>query len=196
LESGAGNRLRCLAGAVAGHGGTAAAEGRVMTEAVRPDEGTWICPDHPEDHQKLAVLMEWHSLQSGVERLTDSLYAEVEMRNGLAPSSFRALLFLMTVPGKAAPMNQLSQALGFSTAGTTKVVDRLAEAGLVERRPSGSDRRVTFTALTSEGTESVLAASRSLAETVRTRVVEPLGEGVFTALVAAVRSLDPAPDGC
>jgi len=167
-----------------------------MTETVRPDEGTWNCPNDPEDHRQLAVIMEWRSLQSGVERLTDSLYTEVELRNGLAPSSFQALLFLMTVPGQAAPMNQLSQALGFSTAGTTKVVDRLADAGLVERRPSGSDRRVTFTALTAEGAERALAASRSLAEALRTRVVEPLGEGVFTSLVAAVRSLDPAGGEC
>jgi DNA-binding MarR family transcriptional regulator len=166
-----------------------------MTEAVRPEEGSWTCPDVP-DHGQIAVLREWHSLQSGMERLTQSLYAEVELRNGLAPSSFQALFFLLTLPGRAAPMNQLSQALGFSTAGTTKVVDRLAEAGLVERRASGSDRRVTFTALTAEGTERALAACRSLAEAVRARVIEPLGEGVFTSLVAALGSLDPAPGEC
>lgn len=163
-----------------------------MTEAVRPDEGTWHCPKDAE----LAVLHQWYGFQAGVRRVTDSLFADVEARNGLAPSSFQALLFLMTEPGQAAPMNKLSQALGFSTAGTTKMVDRLADAGLVERRPSGSDRRVTFTALTAEGAERVLAASRSLAEALRARVVEPLGESVFTSLVAALHRLDPAPGEC
>jgi DNA-binding MarR family transcriptional regulator len=163
-----------------------------MAEAVRPDEGTWICPEAGA----LAVLQQWHDLQTGVQRLTDTLYAELEARSGLAPSSFQALMFLLTVPGQTAPMNQLSQALGFSTAGTTKVVDRLADAGLVERRPSGSDRRVVFTALTSEGMNSVMAASRSLAEALRIRVVEPLGADVFTSLVSAVHSLDPAPGEC
>jgi DNA-binding MarR family transcriptional regulator len=160
-----------------------------MTEAVRPDNGPSVCTNDRE----LAVLHQWYGFQGAVQRVTDGLFADVEARNGLAPSSFQALLFLMTEPGQAARMNQLSQALGFSTAGTTKVVDRLAEAGLVERRPSGSDRRVTFTALTSEGANTVLAASRSLAEALRTRVVEPLGEAVFTSLVSAVHSLDPAP---
>ncbi|SFE10226.1 DNA-binding transcriptional regulator, MarR family [Actinacidiphila alni] len=150
------------------------------------------CPNARE----LALLHQWHALHTGVRRLNDGLLADVEQQAGLAPSSFQALLFLMTAPGQAAPMNQLSQALGFSTAGTTKVVDRLAEAGLVERRPSAADRRVIFTALTPGGARSVLAASRSLAGAVRSRVVEPLGEDVFASLAAAVGSLDPEPDAC
>lgn len=120
----------------------------------------------------LDLLQQWHALHSGVRRLTDGLLADVEAENGLAPSSFTALMFLVAAPGQAAPMNQLSQALGFST-GTTKVVDRLAEAGLVERRPSDSDRRVVYTALTSAGAERVLDASRALAQALRTRVVAP-----------------------
>jgi len=163
-----------------------------MAEAVRPDESARICPDAGE----LVVLQQWRDLQTGVQRLTDSLYADLEALSGLTPSSFRALIFLMTLPGQTAPMNRLSQALGFSTAGTTKVVDRLADAGLVERRPSGFDRRVIFTALTPEGMNSALAASRSLAKALRSRVIEPLGADVFTALVSAVHSLDPAPEGC
>ncbi|SEN84841.1 MarR family winged helix-turn-helix transcriptional regulator [Actinacidiphila rubida] len=145
---------------------------------------------------ELALLQQWHGLHSGVRRMTDGLLADVEAENGLVPSSFQALMFLVAAPGQAAPMNQLAQALGFSTAGTTKVVDRLAEAGLVERRPSGSDRRVTYTALTTAGAERVLAASRTLARVLRTRVVDPLGEEVFGRLADAVASLDPAPGTC
>jgi DNA-binding MarR family transcriptional regulator len=145
---------------------------------------------------ELALLQQWHGLHSGVRRMTDGLLADVEAENGLVPSSFQALMFLVAAPGQAAPMNHLAQALGFSTAGTTKVVDRLAEAGLVERRPSGSDRRVTYTALTTAGAERVLAASRTLARVLRTRVVDPLGEEVFGRLAEAVASLDPAPGTC
>ncbi|WP_328911972.1 MULTISPECIES: MarR family winged helix-turn-helix transcriptional regulator [unclassified Streptomyces] len=141
-------------------------------------------------------MQQWHALHSGVRRLTDGLLADVEAENGLAPSSFTALMFLVAAPGQAAPMNQLSQALGFSTAGTTKVVDRLAEAGLVERRPSDSDRRVVYTALTSAGAERVLDASRALAQALRTRVVAPLGEDVFRSFAAAIGGLDPSPDAC
>jgi DNA-binding MarR family transcriptional regulator len=146
--------------------------------------------------RELALLQQWHSLHSGVQRLTSGLLADVEAENGLTPSSFQALMFLVAAPGQAAPMNQLAQALGFSTAGTTKVVDRLAGAGLVERRPSGSDRRVTYTALTAEGAERVLAASRTLARVLRTRVVEPLGEELFGTLARAIGSLAPDTGAC
>jgi DNA-binding MarR family transcriptional regulator len=155
-------------------------------------KSTSNCPDTDE----LALLQQWHALHSGVRRLTDGLSADVEAEQGLAPSSFQALMFLVTAPGQAAPMNRLSAALGFSTAGTTKVVDRLAEAGLVERRPSDSDRRVVYTALTSAGAETVLAASRSLARALRARVVDPLGEDLFRTLATAVGSLDPGAGGC
>ena len=146
--------------------------------------------------RELALLQQWHGLHSGVQRLTSGLLSDVEAENGLTPSSFQALMFLVAAPGQAAPMNQLAQALGFSTAGTTKVVDRLADAGLVERRPSGSDRRVTYTALTTEGAERVLAASRTLARVLRTRVVEPLGEDLFGKLAQAIASLAPSTGEC
>lgn len=146
------------------------------------------CPEAAE----LALLQRWHALHSGVRRLTDGLLADVEAEQGIDPSSYHAMMFLVTAPGRTAPMNQLAAALGFSTAGTTKVVDRLAGAGLVERRPSAADRRVVFTALTAAGAETALAASRSLARALRVRVVDPLGEDVFRALADAVGALDPA----
>jgi DNA-binding MarR family transcriptional regulator len=141
------------------------------------------------------LLRQWHVLHSGVRRLTDDLLADLEEDQGLAPSSFQALTFLATAPGQAAPMNRLSAALGFSTAGTTKVVDRLADAGLVERRPSAADRRVVYTALTPVGAETAHAAAGALAQALRRRVVLPLGEDVFRALSEAVGSLDRAADG-
>ncbi|BBB01600.1 putative MarR family transcriptional regulator [Actinacidiphila reveromycinica] len=145
------------------------------------------CPDADE----LALVKQWLALQSGVRRLTDDMLATVEAEQGLAPSSFQALMFLLTAPGRAAPMNQLSAALGFSTAGTTKLVDRLEDAGLVGRRPSAEDRRVVYTELTPAGADSVHTASRVLARALRARVVAPLGEDAFQALVDAVGSLAP-----
>jgi DNA-binding MarR family transcriptional regulator len=90
-------------------------------------------------------------------------------------------------------MYQLAQTLGFSTAGTTKVADRLVEAGLVERRPSLSDRRVIFAALTETGRQVAREAALALAAAVRDRVVEPLGSEQFASLSAAIGSVDPSP---
>ncbi|MDW6059973.1 MarR family transcriptional regulator [Streptomyces sp. FXJ1.4098] len=109
------------------------------------------------------------------------------------------LWFLLTAPENAAPMNQLAATLGFTTAGTTKVADRLAEAGLLERRPSPCDRRVILARLTEPGLTAAVTAALTLADALRKRVVGPLGAQSFGSLVAGVGAVDPAPrprDSC
>ncbi|MYS23043.1 MarR family transcriptional regulator [Streptomyces sp. SID4948] len=128
-----------------------------------------------------------------MRRLTEQLLSDVEAEGGLAPSSFQVLWFLLTAPGNSAPMNQLTATLGFTTAGTTKVADRLAAAGLLERRPLPADRRIILATLTGAGRDAAVTAATTLAAALRARVVGSLGADGFAELSAAVRSLDPAP---
>ncbi|MGW0882331.1 MarR family winged helix-turn-helix transcriptional regulator [Streptomyces sp. NPDC002671] len=161
-----------------------------MTEPTRPDgQGGCTAGD-------VALLDQWHTLYAGFRRLTDELLTDVESETGVAPSSFEVLWFLTMRPNQAAPMHQLTRVLGFSTAGTTKVVDRLAEAGLVERHPSPSDRRVNLAALTAAGAEVAASAARTLAGALRQRLLEPLGSEGFAALAATVGSLATSSEGC
>jgi len=51
-----------------------------------------------------------------------------------------------------------------SSGGTTKRLDRLAEAGLVERRPEPEDRRGTIVRLTARGRRVIDAAVRTHVE--------------------------------
>lgn len=48
-------------------------------------------------------------------------------------------------------MNQVADAIVHSTGGTTRLVDRLEEAGLVERQLCPSDRRAIHVAITAQG---------------------------------------------
>ncbi|MEU1617500.1 MarR family winged helix-turn-helix transcriptional regulator [Streptomyces sp. NPDC005722] len=148
------------------------------------------CPGTADLH----LLARWDALQSGFRRVTDQLLADVEARSGLAPSSFQALWFLMTTPERSAPMHRLAGTLGFTTAGTTKVADRLTEAGLIERRPCREDRRVTLAVLTEQGLRVAMTAALTLADALRERVVGPLGGPErFEALTDAVTAVDPDP---
>jgi DNA-binding MarR family transcriptional regulator len=160
-----------------------------MTEPTR--SGDPAQPDHCPSQAQVALLQQWQELYSGFRRLNDRLLDDVESASGVDPSSFQVLWFLMTTPQRAAPMNLLARVLAFSTAGTTKVVDRLCEAGLVERRPSPTDRRVTFAALTQEAGQ----ASVTLADALRRHLVDPLGADTVTAFAAALSSLEPS-DQC
>jgi DNA-binding MarR family transcriptional regulator len=155
-----------------------------MGEPKRP-EGAGECPGAEE----VELLRRWRTVDSGFRRITDLLLADAHDEVGLPPSSLQVVCFLAESPEQAAPMRELSELLGFSTAGITGVVDRLVDAGLVERRPSRTDRRVTFAALTVLGRETAVAAVGVLAEAVRRRVVKPLGGDGFAALEATVGSL-------
>jgi len=154
-------------------------------------EPTCDCPTP----QELALLRQWNALQSGLRRLTDQILCDVGNTTGLAPSSFQVLWFLLTTPGQSAPMNQLTETLGFTTAGTTKVADRLAQAGLLERRTQPTDRRVILAALTEEGRQTAVTAARTFAQALRERVVGPLGEEQFASLADAIGGLHAAHGG-
>ena len=159
-----------------------------------PDDMDDSCPTP----QQLALLAQWNALQSGFRRLSDHLLCDVEAETGLAPSSFHVLWFLLTVPGNAAPMNQLTTTLNFTMAGTTSLVDRLAGAGLVERCPAPADRRVTLAVLTGQGRRTATIAARTFADALQERVIAPLGPGALADLAETVASLaaDPRRTSC
>ncbi|MFI6724211.1 serine hydrolase [Streptomyces atratus] len=128
------------------------------------------------------------------DRLLATVTRTKRLKSHSASSSLQVLWYLLTVPEHAAPMNQLSQLMGFSTARTTEVVDRLCEAGLLERRASCSDHRVTCAALTPVGLSATADASSALAAALRRRVAAAgVGTDRFAALAADIALLDPAP---
>ncbi|MGW7292487.1 MarR family winged helix-turn-helix transcriptional regulator [Streptomyces xiamenensis] len=171
---------------------------------MRTEQGEGSPADPPADHapkdcpgaEERELLQHWHAMQSGFRRLNDRLLAEVAAGTGVAASSFQVLWHLLTAPGRSAPMRELTETLGFSTAGTTKVVDRLAQQGLVDRRPSRTDRRVVHAVLTEEGAATATAAARALAGALRRHLVAPLGPEGCAALLGALLTLeDAAADG-
>ena len=140
-----------------------------------------------------ALLQRWNSLHGAFRRLNGRLLDDVEARTGVSPSAFQALWYLVSSPENTAKMSQLSAVLGFSTAGTTKVADRLAEAGMIERGPSTADRRVILVTLTKHGMDVATEAIGTFLAALRERAVEPMGEDGFATLVESVVRLDPDP---
>ena len=62
------------------------------------------------------------------------------------------------------PMGELARHMHCDNSNMTGIVDRLAERGLVERRPAEHDRRVKLVALTSEGEALSAELARRRAE--------------------------------
>src|SRR5947207_15667773 len=85
-------------------------------------------------------------------QLADAALAEGLMRYELPPGWFDLLAALRRA-GRPYELNptQLMEAMMLSSGGMTKRVDRMASAGLIQRRADPSDRRGTLVGLTRTG---------------------------------------------
>ena len=84
-------------------------------------------------------------------RLTRDLGAVLEDKCDLPVAWFEVLLQLRRSPDGRLKMNQVADAIFHSTGGTTRLVDRMEGAGLIERQLCPTDRRAVHVAITPEG---------------------------------------------
>ncbi|WP_432833595.1 MarR family winged helix-turn-helix transcriptional regulator [Dactylosporangium sp. CA-092794] len=71
--------------------------------------------------------------------------------HGLGNVDFEVLMRLARSPGGELRMTDLAAQTGLSTSGVTRVVDRLERDGLATRRACPTDRRGSFTVISSAG---------------------------------------------
>lgn len=80
--------------------------------------------------------------------ITDAIQAAAERAVGREAAAPGALVAIEAYPGES--IGTLRQSVGLTASGTVRLVDRLAEDGLVQRRP-GRDGRSVALHLTGEG---------------------------------------------
>jgi DNA-binding MarR family transcriptional regulator len=83
--------------------------------------------------------------------LTDRLGRELEQDVGIPLVFFDVLINVGAAPDGRVTMSRLSNDIALTTGGVTRLVDRMAEAGLVERQACPNDRRSIHVILTPEG---------------------------------------------
>lgn len=88
-------------------------------------------------------------LGAAVLGLHDELKQTVERRSGHSGEAAAALCALGHQPGLS--NDALSRLLGLTHTGTVRLIDRLVEDGLVERRPAEHDKRAVALYLTAAG---------------------------------------------
>jgi DNA-binding MarR family transcriptional regulator len=103
------------------------------------------CPSGDERVKLFALLNETNA------RLSRSLALQLEEACDLPLAWFEVLLQLRQTPEGRLKMTQIADAIVHSTGGTTRLIDRLEEAGLVERQLCPSDRRAIHVAITERG---------------------------------------------
>lgn len=110
-------------------------------------------------------------------RLERTFARTITERCGMPGPRFELLLRLARSPGEQLTMSELADQLGVTSGGATRLVDRVAEDGLVTRRGCSTDRRVHHVALTDAGRrilEEVLDEHRAdLARELHARLAAP-----------------------
>lgn len=129
-------------------------------------------------------LRAWRGLLRAHAALTKALGADLEREHGLPLTSYEVLMNLHHAPGRRMRMSELACCVILSRSGLTRLVDRLAREGLLEREACDDDARGAFAVLTADGEARVTAARRTHLAGVRARFLARLSEQEQEALGA------------
>ena len=110
-------------------------------------------PDDERIHT-FGLLIEAHA------RMTRLMDAELQASDGISLQTYEVLLRLGRSPDCRMTMTELAGAVSLTTGGVTRLADRLADEGLVERLACPTDRRVVHLGLTPKGRKVLTTATR------------------------------------
>ena len=181
-----------LEGAVDSDGGRALSADPLDDPADATTEAPTDTPaprsDRLTDEQVIAT---WQDVIDGFTRAHRRIVAPVES-GGLPEPHFAALMLLVRAQDQRLPMSRLAQELGMTSGGFTKLADRLARDGMIDRRNSAGDRRVVYAALTTLGEQTVRDAERTYASSVRAQVLAVIGGDALIRAADTMKSLREA----
>jgi DNA-binding MarR family transcriptional regulator len=119
------------------------------------------------------LVRSWAAAVRAVSAVQQSAAEEIESL-GIPFAYFSVLSLLMSAEDHRLPMSRIARDLSMTSGGFTKLADRMARDGYIDRRGSSGDRRVVFAALTDAGYEVGRRADASYREVLRKRVLEVL----------------------
>jgi DNA-binding MarR family transcriptional regulator len=148
---------------------------------------------------KPAELRAWAAFLDAQAALLRQLEAELIEKEDMSLAEFDVLIQLGIAPDRRLRMTELSERVRLSRSGLTRLVDRMAQAGLVKRARCGSDRRGTFATLTPAGASRLRRARpvhfRGIREHFGKRLSAAQLAAVAEALEPLGRDLRHAPSG-
>jgi MarR family 2-MHQ and catechol resistance regulon transcriptional repressor len=106
-----------------------------------------------------ALITTFGRLVEAHSQLGRQLGRSLEQRAGIAHTWFEVLLRISRADGGQVSMSALAQQVALTGGGVTRLIDRMISAGLVQRVPCPTDRRVWFAALTAEGRTTLRRAA-------------------------------------
>lgn len=108
---------------------------------------------------------------------------------GISLPYFSVLTLLLEAEDQRLPMSRIARDLSMTSGGFTKLADRMARDGLIDRRGSSGDRRVVFAALTEAGLTQARAADETYRAFLREEVLNTVSVADLGTLSAITQRL-------
>ena len=117
-----------------------------------------------------------------------ALEDELRSAHGLDLPSFEVLYELATAQGNQLRLVELADHLVYTRGGVTRLVNRLAARGYLERTTVHDNGRGVYACLTETGYQTFTAAASAHVETIRRLFFQPLGNdaGTFAATLGRI----------
>lgn len=115
-----------------------------------------IVPGEPDPFSELE-LQAWRSLLRLYSTVMRTIDKELQHAHGLSNTEYGVLVILVTAPNRSLRLGELAIRNMGSPSGISRIVDRLAALGLVERQPDSQDRRGAHAMLTDAGVRKLRA---------------------------------------
>jgi DNA-binding MarR family transcriptional regulator len=138
---------------------------------------------------KLAEERAWRAFLDAQAAVLRVLETELIKKEDMTLAEFDVLIQLRMSPERRLRMTELSERVRLSRSGLTRLVDRLARAGLVKRGRCAGDRRGTFAILTPAGTTRLRRAAPVHLAGIREHFGKRLSAAQLNAVAEALEPL-------
>jgi len=145
------------------------------------------------DEQAAALVSDWASVVRAVDAVQHVFAVRLEAL-GMSLPYFAVLRLLVDADDQRLPMSRIARDLAMTSGGFTKLADRMARDGLIDRRGSSGDRRVVFAALTEAGRDQAQQAVQAYQDFLHDEVLTLLSREDLSALAQITRRLDALGD--
>ena len=138
----------------------------------------------------------WRALARAVLVIPRVLDGELLQSQGLSLTEYSVLMNLSEQPGRSLRMSELANVVSISVSGLTRVVERLARQGLVERVKADTDGRGQLAVLTPAGFARLEKAYPAHLASVRKHVMDHLANidlVAFTESMARIAEAEKGP---
>jgi DNA-binding MarR family transcriptional regulator len=136
----------------------------------------------------------WSGFLRAHAAIVGELDEQLRAEHGRSLREYDVLVRLSRAPDNTMQMHELAESARFSRSGLTRMVDRLAADGLLERRRGASDPRQVFATITEEGLGWLARATPTHLAGVRGLFLGRLTREQTEQLVAIWESLSGAAD--